>query len=262
MLQSRLRQIVRLEKLAEPYLERMRQVEEEVQLIYPGAAAHAAIVAFLVRYGEPRLSEPLSTACQRISESDAWKTCCAKYFHFPDSRGRRSFDPHGRHPALVIGSGLRYMVISNFSGAHEKEKLNAIFSSAPPWLIWHTFGDYTAELLGLETPDLSQVRRFARLKENFEVWYGVPRGAFECRDWPDGPEGEPLAATNLRLLFPETRNSEKQLMTSRERRRAHANQAQSPGTEWPSLLSSELLEKLFALANADPFEGLGLVEED
>jgi hypothetical protein len=243
MIQSRLRQIARLEKLAEPYLKHIRQVEKEVEQIYVGAAAHAAIIAFLVRYGEPRLTEPLSSACQRVTESDAWQTCRGKYFS--ESIRPGPFVPYNRDEASIIGMPLRHMVISNFRGINEKEKLNAIFSSAPPWLIWHTFGDYTAELLGLKAPNLSQVRSFARSKENFKVWYGVPPGAFECRDWPDGPEGEPLAAVNLRLLIPETRNPQKQGMTTRERRREHPDQARTPGTSWPHLLPSEFLELPF-----------------
>jgi hypothetical protein len=43
-----------------------------------------------------------------------------------------------------MGSPLRHAVISSFPGADEKEKLDAVFASAPPWLIWFTFGDYTA----------------------------------------------------------------------------------------------------------------------
>ena len=160
------------------------------------------------------------SACQRVTESDAWQTCCGKYFpdarqhpafgpHYRDAAFTESdawetccgkyfppFGPHGRDTASIIGMPLRHMVISHFSWANEKEKLDAVFCSAPPWLIWHTFGDYTAELLGLKTPDLSHVRRFARSEENFKIWYGVPPGAFECQAWPDGPEREPLAAVN------------------------------------------------------------------
>jgi len=44
----------------------------------------------------------------------------------------------------------------------EKEKLEQVFASAPPWLIWFTFADYTAELLGLSLPDLSSVAGDAR----------------------------------------------------------------------------------------------------
>ena len=71
MIQSRLRHVVRLENLAGPYLKRIREAEVEWKLLYVGAAAHAAIIAFLVRYGAPEFGEPLSDACQRVSESDA-----------------------------------------------------------------------------------------------------------------------------------------------------------------------------------------------
>ncbi len=202
MIQSRLRQIARLEKLAEPYFERRRQLWREFQLTQLGAAGHAAILAFLVRYGDPRIDEPLSRACQRVSESDVWHTCCAKYLYHFIRRGRAfPFKPYDRDSASCIDMPLRHMVISNFCGRSEKDKLNAVFSTAPPWLIWYTFGDYTARLLGLKIPDLSTVRGFARSKADFKIWYGVPPGKFEARPWHNDPEKEPLAAVNLNLVF-------------------------------------------------------------
>jgi hypothetical protein len=110
----------------------------------------------------------------------------------------------------LIGDPLRHVLLSTLSGADEKDKLNRVFKSAPPWLLWFTFADYSAKLLGLSLPDLSTVRRFERSKEIFHAWWGLPQSAFECRPW----------------------------------QRALANSARAnPGQqiEWPRLISEELL---------------------
>ena len=101
---------------------------------------------------------------------------------------------------------LRHELLERFSGSNEKEKLEKVFASAPPWLIWFAFGDFTAKLLGLPMPDLATVRNFARSREDFANWYGLPRGAFESRPWSNGFENEQLASTNLDLLHPAREN--------------------------------------------------------
>jgi hypothetical protein len=37
-----------------------------------------------------------------------------------------------------------------------------IFKTAPPWLLWFTYGDVNARILGIKLPDLSTVNRFIR----------------------------------------------------------------------------------------------------
>jgi hypothetical protein len=138
---------------------------------------------------------------------------------------------------LVIGRYLRHELLERFSGSNEKEKLDTVFASAPPWFVWFTFGDYTAKLLGLHMPDFSTVIHCARSKEDFANWYGLPRGAFESRPWPNGPEYEQLASTNLDLLHP-AREKQNHQMTRRESRRAEAaakDLAESTD-EWPGLI--------------------------
>jgi hypothetical protein len=143
---------------------------------------------------------------------------------------------------------LRHELIARFSGATEKEKLERDFASAPPWLIWFTFADYTAELLGLSLPDLSSVAGFARSKADFDNWCGLPRGAFVPRRWPDGPDNEPLARTDLNLLRPATERPINPT-TRREHRRAHAiymNSRSAKSTaDWPDLISLEYLTMPF-----------------
>ena len=56
----RIRQIVRLQKLAQPFLKRKHDENLEWMWTVYGAANHAAVLAFLIRYGNPRIDEPLS----------------------------------------------------------------------------------------------------------------------------------------------------------------------------------------------------------
>jgi hypothetical protein len=158
---------------------------------------------------------------------------------------------------MLTGEYLRHELIARFSGATEKEKLEQVFASAPPWLIWFTFADYTAELLGLSLPNLSSVAGFARSKADFNDWYGLPRGAFVPRPWPNGPNNEPLARTDLNLLRPATERLINPT-TRREHRRAQAIYMKSPSAkiseDWPDLIELELLtmpeEKLDKLISA------------
>jgi hypothetical protein len=249
MSQGRFRQVARLEKLLQPYIKRRQQIEQEWRALHSHAANHAAILAFLIRYGNPTIDEPLSCAWQRCSEASVWIEC---WHRFPCCRStpycmvdnpEYPFNPNNRHSTFQIGLPLRHVINAGFPGADEKEKLDLVFASAPPWLIWFTFADYTAELLGLTLPDLSSVRGFARTKASFELWCGFPSGVFERRPWSHGPDDEPLARTDLKLLRPGTEQAEKK-MTPRERKRA--TDMKSPTIkrtdDWPELIPSEYLE--------------------
>ena len=256
MTQHLLRRISRLEKRAKPRLESVNRTKLKWQTILQGIVAHAAVLTFLVRYGNPNIGEPLSCACRRVSETGAWRECREKYpllKRWHDHWGERhedknryySFDPHSRDLALIIGTCLRHAVIATFPGANEKEKLSGVFASAPPWLIWFTFADYTAGLLGLTLPDLSSVSGFARSMAHFDLWYGEPSDAFEPRPWANGPENEPLARTDLDLVRPATPWSEGR-MRLREQQRAHETQLKSPAVkrtdDWPNLPPAKQLE--------------------
>jgi len=266
MSQTRFRQIARLEKLAQPYIRRKRQIEKEWQAMPRHAAAHAAVLAFVIRYGDPEIGEPLSCAWERFINTNVWKECCDKWEAMeleqlgdewkkygdktpPGNRFlflRRTYlgTPYDRNGTILSGEFLRHELIARFAGATEKEKLEQVFASAPPWLIWFTFADYTAELLGLSLPDLSSVTGFARSKADFNNWYGLPSGAFVPRPWPNGPNNEPLARTDLNLLRPTT---ERLIIptTRREHRRSQANYMKSRSAksseDWPDLLELELL---------------------
>ena len=145
MRDNQLRRIARLEKLAQPYLTRKKQDGREWQRTIMGAAHHAAVLAFLIHYGNPRLDEPLSRACERCAESAAWKDCCHEFKSILLKRlGPDPFKPHRRDAVSLLGAPLRHFIISTFPGADEKHKLDAVFAAAPPWLLWFTFADCTA----------------------------------------------------------------------------------------------------------------------
>jgi hypothetical protein len=57
MRNSRFRQIARAEKLARPFLKRKQEADRESELTINGAVNHAAVLAFLIRYGEPQIDE-------------------------------------------------------------------------------------------------------------------------------------------------------------------------------------------------------------
>ena len=209
-----------------------------------GAVGHAASLAFLIRYGDPRVGEPLSCAWQRFMDTDVWKQYRDKWNELKIGRLRddwKGYDrilPFDRDGVFILSMELRHELLERFSGSNEKEKLEKVFESAPPWLVWFAFGDFTAKLLGLPMPDLSTVMHFARSKKDFANWYGLPRGAFESRPWPNGPDNEALSCTNLDLLRPAKENQNHQ-MTRRESRRAKAavkGLAESTD-EWPFMLS-------------------------
>ena len=268
MNQNRFRQIARLENAARPSIGMKNRIQREWQMTRVGAAGNAAILAFLIRYGDPRIGEPLSCAWQRFRDTDVWKQYCDKWNELKFARlgdewkeygestpkdNRLAFItrrdrvlPFDRDGVLVLSMELRHELLERFSGNNEKEKLEKVFASAPPWLVWFAFGDYTVKLLGLPVPDLATVMHFARSKEDFDNWYGLPKGAFESRPWPNGPDNEQLACTNLDLLRPARENTNHQ-MTRRESRRAKAaakDLAESTD-EWPSLLSVNLLTMSF-----------------
>ena len=285
MSQVRFRQIARLEELAQPYFKRRRQIEKEWQGTIRGAADHAAILAFVIRYGDPKIGEPLSCAWERCINTQMWKKCCddweamalehlgdewKEYGDNTSPQNRSIFitracrtSPHARNGASIIGDYVRHALIDSLPGATEKKKLERVFASAPPWLIWFTFGDYTAELLDLSLPDLSSVAGLARSKADFDNWCGLPSGAFVPRCWPDGPDNEPLARTDLNLLRPAAERPFNP-KTRREHRRAQASYMKSRSAEstedWPRLIPLDVLtmpiKKLMALIENKRSSGL------
>ncbi len=254
MRHTRRRQIVRLQRLVQPYLKQKEEVDQNWKQTIRGAVNHAAVMAFLIRHGKPQIDEPLSAACERCAHSPAWRDCCDEfrsllpgYQYLPvESPGR--FEPHSSGDVSIIGKALRHIIIATYPGADEKQKLEAALASAPPWLLWFTFSDYTAKLLNITLPDLSEVTGFMRSKANFDTWWGLPKGAFEQAPWPHGSEDEPLARTDLDLLRPTVENATRP-MTRRElmRRNAALKKSEREREEaWPDLIPAEVLRLPFS----------------
>jgi hypothetical protein len=124
----------------------------------------------LTLYGNPKEDEPLS---------EAWQRCMER---FPNQRLKecKGLLINGTY-ALYAAGIVRERVIAELPGSTEKEKFQNLFSSAPPWLIWFTFGDLTAAFLDLTPPDLSSVTHFERSTSMFEKWPDLPDGKFEFR---------------------------------------------------------------------------------
>jgi hypothetical protein len=172
MSQVRRRRIARLEKLAGPTIEHVRQAEEDLKVrIKNSAISHAVGLGALILYGNPKEDEPLSDAWQRCIERfpslERWKV----------NKRWMSGESYAREVAEIVFDKVK----AELPGATNQEKFPNLFSSAPPWLIWFTFADYTAAFLDLPLPDLSSVTNFRRSKSVFEMWPALPDGKFEFR---------------------------------------------------------------------------------
>ena len=110
---------------------------------------------------------------------------------------------------------VRQAVMSDLPGSSEDEKFQNLFSSAPPWLIWFTFADFTAGLLGLTLPDLSSVRNFARSKAVLDNWPAVPDDKFELRPRRDDFGSLDIAASDAAFFIEMSRIPEEQMNSSR-----------------------------------------------
>jgi hypothetical protein len=238
--ERRFRQIARLERLAQPYFELGKQARAIWTDVRRRAAANAAGLAFVIHYGRPVMGEPLEEAFNRVAASDAWKKLGSK---FPEVRHDDRFDVHV-HLDDTRGDILRHGVIANFPGDDERQKLNFVFASAPAWLIYFTFGDYTAKLLGLTVPDLSDVSGFKRPREHFERWPNLPRGVFELVPLEKGFRNQLFTDKNLTSSVV---SSEQERMTGRERKRELLIQKRHPAEksddEWPFLWDKWFLDK-------------------
>jgi hypothetical protein len=229
--------LVRLEREARPYIQRMQSYKRERQWRLHAAVCHAAVLAFMVRYGRPRIEEPLWRACERCEDSDAWKECRER---FPTALGsRRRFIPYDASNYRKIAEPVRYAIDWFFPGANEKDKLNRVFKSAPPWFVWFTFADWSATKLGLRVPDLSSVARFERSHDPVDPsdWFNVPEGKFERRLWENGVEQAPHVYSNS--------EAHQDHPTSRELRRANRHMGDRSNRQddiWPQRLLIEGIE--------------------
>jgi hypothetical protein len=70
-------------------------------------------------------------------------------------------------------------ILPDLPGTDETEKFSLIFKDASPWLLWFTYADANARVLGINLPDLSGVKRYVRDTDDFGNSY-LARGPFEC----------------------------------------------------------------------------------
>ena len=211
MTQARLRQVTRLEKLVRPYLERKQEAHSyTIQFMRNQAFIKLANLALLILHGDPKIDKSLSAAWQRCRESAAWKTCRERHPDFGSYGRDDNSSPFVRFSARDIAYYFRQYFFPDLPGADEIAKLDLIFKSAPPWLLWLTCGDVYARLLGIKTPDLSSFHRFER---GCSLWADLPTGPFEYRPLPAGVR-DPFTFSANKNIEIETKD-----MTPRERKR-------------------------------------------
>jgi hypothetical protein len=212
MSQARRRQVARFEQRAERYSEAIRLAKAHIdaQPLPLEAVVHAINIGLLV-LGNPKIDEPLSMAWIRAMER-----CSEKVSGIPEFTD--SFSPFDK-------IGARFVAVSflgRVPGLDEREKFTATFAAAPPWLIYFTYGDYTADLLRITVPDLSSMAKFMRSEETLKRWPALPVGPFERRPRPEGavdPRYEPLTPSERELVRNEMLCLDEK-STPRQRKRA------------------------------------------
>jgi hypothetical protein len=209
--QTRFRQVAHLERLAKPFLERRQEYDTQTYTYLREKAFRiAANLSLLILYGKPKSHESLRSAWERCRESAAWRSCREQNGGFDENGDERGGTPFDMLGAMQIAKYFRKHFLPALPGADEKEKLNAIFKTAPRWLLWFNHGDFCARLLGLKLPDFSKLSRFKREPPRFDF---LRAGPFEWHLLPDG-EYDPLV-----VLRREKFEDESMEMTPRERKR-------------------------------------------
>ena len=217
MTRARFRQTVRLERLAEAYLRPREKADSRFEeFVRNYAFIHTSNLSALILYGDPKIDEPLSFAWRRCLESAEWQKRREKYGGWDENGGDSCGDPFVSHGATRIAKYFREHFLPDLPGADEVEKFSLILKKAPPWLLWFTYGDVDAQILGMKLPDLSTVNRFIRDPQNFGNDY-LPSGPFECRLGADESEDGVAMTKNwmIKKKFENTANG----VTPRERKR-------------------------------------------
>ena len=173
-----------MEKLILPYLKRQQEQHSKMtEGMRREAFVKLANLALLILHGDPKIDEPLSAAWQRCRRSAAWRACLERHPDFGEYGRDDDASPFITFSAMHIAEYFRKYFLPDLPGGDEKAKLDAIFVRAPPWLLWFTYGDLYARVLGIKIPDLSSVNCFMR---GDSLWSKLPQGPFECRPFPDG----------------------------------------------------------------------------
>jgi hypothetical protein len=217
MASARSRQATRLECLTESYLRPREKADSRFQeMVRNTAFIHTANLSALILYGNPKIDEPLSFAWRRCLESAEWQTRREKFGGW-DEYGRDTCgDPFVSFGAARIAEYFRKYFLPRLPGTDEVEKFSLIFKQAPAWLLWFTYGDANAQILGIELPNLSTVNRFVRDPQNF-LRDKLPTGPFECRLRADGSEDQVVWTKDWMLK--KLRKKQTPGMSPRERKR-------------------------------------------
>jgi hypothetical protein len=196
MIRGRFRQTARLEALAAAYLRPREEAGSGFeQSVRENALVHTANLSALILYGKPKIDEPLSLAWRRCLDSAEWQKRREKYGGW-DEYGRDTCgDPFVIFGAMRIAKYFRKHFLPDLPGSDEVEKFSLVFKKAPPWLLWFTYGDANARILGLKLPDLSTMQRYHRDLSNFAI-HELPQGPFEYLPREDGTEDQVAIWTN------------------------------------------------------------------
>jgi hypothetical protein len=189
MNRSQHRRLSRLEKLAQPAIARVRQLDKDLRTqLESKARIHALNFAAITLYGEPRPDESLREAWSRCWRSSIWQGVpCWTPDSIP-SLMSVSLSPFDSLGAASLANHLQTHWMPTLSGADENEKLGPIFANAPPLLIWFTFADWTADFLHIELPDLDAMKNVDRSTADLRCWPCLSAKKFEFR--PAKPESK------------------------------------------------------------------------
>lgn len=178
---SRRRQIGRLERLARPVIEKRGEMILErtlraIEQFNEDGLTHASNLVLLITYGKPEEGEPLLQAWDRCLASEA-----PELGDMLTTVKKQDWNPFDdADDARWIGQFFRQKVLSKLeaSGNNNAERLVALLSHAPRWLLWFTYADFTFEALGTGLSDTRDLAEYARSRLDYMRWPLLPRGAF------------------------------------------------------------------------------------
>ena len=157
MTRANRRRLSRLEKLAEPIIaERKRSEAAIAEELRHAAREHAARLAAVILYGEPKIDEPLALA---------WSRALAHL---------KLADTHEK----MLPLSLRLHILETQQGGSEEAKLAHVLASAPQWLLIFCAGYFDAEILKFDLPKHPQPppEPGADALKDMKAWPLLPTG--------------------------------------------------------------------------------------
>jgi len=140
---QRRKQLARVGKLVAAAIERNKLIDGQIdKSLQFDANSHAVSICALLFYGEPRIDEPLANAKRRCFE------------HFPHLKHVLAWLSTRDITSWQIAEFALPTLLADHPGIDKDQLIRNTWLAAPPWLMWFTFGDVTANILDLELPDL------------------------------------------------------------------------------------------------------------